>query len=236
MNEGCWSHLSIHPSIHSTTHPIIHPSFHASTQPSIQPPSYSLIHLPTYPLKYPSGCPSIYPSIHPSIHASIFPSAQPSTHPPTHLSTQISIILSICPSIHPFIYPPMYLFIPFQSFNDHLLRIYRKWHCSGKGGITPIQILALPFQSYSVCWMSSIGPPESLHRPVQMASGASLPLDFCVGSFHGKDEQEMRGREETKPGVFSSVRGPSAQAHGSYYVALATQPFPSLGCGTLPFR
>ena len=42
----------------------------------------------------------------------------------------------------------MYLFIPFQSFNDHLLRIYRKWHCSGKGGITPIQILALPFQSY----------------------------------------------------------------------------------------
>lgn len=192
----------------------------------------SSIHSPIHPFNHSSNHPSFLPSIHPTIHST----TQLFTHPPTHLSTQISIILSICPSIHPFIYPPMYLFIPFQSFNDHLLRIYRKWHCSGKGGITPIQILALPFQSYSVCWMSSIGPPESLHRPVQMASGASLPPDFCVGSFHGKDEQEMRGREETKPRVFSSVWGPSAQAHGSYYVALATQPFPSLGCGTLPFR
>ena len=84
--------------------------------------------------------------------------------------------------------------------------------------------------------MSSICLPEPLRRPVQMASGAPLTPDFCVGSSHGKDEQEMRGREETKPGVFSSVWGPSAKAHGSYYVALTTQPFPSLGCGTLPFR
>ena len=70
MNEGCWSHLSIHPSIHSTTHPTIHPSTH----PSIQPPSYSLTHLPTYPLKYPWFCPSVHPSIHLSIHSCIYPS------------------------------------------------------------------------------------------------------------------------------------------------------------------
>ena len=39
-----------------------------------------------------------------------------------------------------------------------------------------------------------------------------MPPDFCVGSSHGKDEQEMRGREKSKPGVFSSLWGPSAKA------------------------
>ena len=99
-----------------------------------------------------SGCnqPSIihssthHPSIHPSIPTYIHAYTHPHSHPYFYSSIHLTIHPPIHSPIHPFIYPPMYLFIPFQSFNDHLLRIYRKWHCSGKGGITPIQILALP--------------------------------------------------------------------------------------------